>query len=142
MKLVVASDEKNEFTDSVISYLEQKSHNLLLLGNLIDENKKWKWVEVGLETAQRLTNNEAEIAVLMCGSGTGVCMAANRLKGARAALCWSKEIAQQARKWDNANILCLSYEFIDKEKLPEIIDAFLETEFDEEDLNEVSKLDR
>ncbi len=68
-------------------------------------------------------------------------MAANRIKGARAALCWSGQIARLSRKWDNANILCMALVDTKEETVKEIIDAFFQTEFNEEGLNEADKLD-
>ena len=141
MKLIVASDEKTSLTDSVIKYLQEKGHKLILLGNLVDEHKKWKWVEIGKEATERITQKEAEQGILFCWSGTGVCMAANRLKCIRAALCWDAEAAKLARKWDNANVLCLSLRFTSKTVAKEILDVWFATEFNEEGLNEAYKLD-
>lgn len=141
MKLVVASDEKTILTNIVVDYLKSKGHELELLGDLVDENKKWKWVDIGKESAQKIVNRQAEQAILFCWSGTGICMAANRIKGARAALCWDAKTAKLARKWDNANILCMSLRFTSETVAKEILDVWFETKFDEEGLNEAHKLD-
>jgi ribose 5-phosphate isomerase B len=141
MKIVVGFDEKTNLTDSVIDYLESKKHKLVLLGNLVNEKKKWKWAEIGKEAAQKVTGGKVDQGILFCWSGTGICMAANRIKGARAALCWDAETARLARKWDNANILCMSLRYTSEKVAQEILDAWFSTEFDEEDLNEVHKLD-
>ena len=141
MKLIVASDEKTDLTDSIVDYLKSQGHALTLLGHLKDENKKWKWVDIGKEAAQKVVDGEVDYGIIMCWTGTGICMAANKVKGARAALCWSSDIAKGARKWDNANILCLAYGFIDEDTTKKIIDVFLKEKFDEEDLNEAYKLD-
>lgn len=140
MNLVVASDEKNDLTDSIVDYLKSKGHELTLLGHLVDEKKKWKWVEIGKEAAGLVASGKADRGVILCWSGTGICMTTNRIKGARAALCWNPKIAKAARKWNNANILCLAYGFIKKDVAQKIIDAFLSTKFDEEGLNEAHKL--
>ncbi|MCU0653055.1 MAG: RpiB/LacA/LacB family sugar-phosphate isomerase [Candidatus Pacebacteria bacterium] len=68
-------------------------------------------------------------------------MAANKAKGARAALCWDAETARLARKWNDANILCLSLRFTTVESAKGIIDAWLEADFNEEGLNQARKLD-
>lgn len=141
MKLVVASDEKTNLTDSVIDYLESKRYKLILLGNLVNKKSKWKWAEIGKEAAQKVVSGGVDQGILFCWSGTGICMAANRIKGARAALCWDAETARLAKKWDNANILCLSLRFTSETVVKEILDAWFTTEFDEEDLNETHKLD-
>lgn len=141
MKLAVSSDEKTSLTESVVSYLKKKKHRLVLLGDLVDKKKRWKWVEIGEEVAHKVSRGEVEQGILFCWSGTGVCMAANRIKGARAALCWDVETARLARKWDDANILCLSLRYISETVAKEILDVWFATKFDEEGLNEAHKLD-
>lgn len=141
MKLVVGSDEKTNLTESVIDYLKGKKHDLILLGDLVNKKNRWKWVEIGKEAAQKVVSGRVDQGILFCWSGTGICMAANRFKGARAALCWDAETARLARKWDNANILCMSLRFSSESIAKEIIDVWFSTEFDEEDLNEAHKLD-
>lgn len=141
MKLVVASDEKTHLTDSVIKYLKSKDHKLTLLGDLIDKRKRWKWVDIGVEAAKKVVSGKVDFGIIFCWSGTGICMAANKVKGARAALCWDAETARLARKWDDANILCMSLRATSETVAKEIIDAFLSEEFDEEDLNQAHKLD-
>lgn len=141
MKLVIASDEKTNLTDSVIEHLKSKGYDLILQGHLGEENKKWKWAEIGKEAAEKVASGEVEQGILFCWSGTGICMAANRIKGARAALCWDAETARLARKWDNANILCMSLRYTSETVAKEILDAWFSTKFDEEGLNEAHKLD-
>ncbi|OGD93193.1 hypothetical protein A2697_01430 [Candidatus Curtissbacteria bacterium RIFCSPHIGHO2_01_FULL_41_44] len=139
MKIVVASDEKTNLTDSVIKYLREKGHKIILLGDLVRKNGRW--VQIGKEAAQKVASNQADQGILFCFSGTGICMAANRFKGARAALCWDAETAKLARKWDNANILCMSLRYTSEEIVKEILNAWFSTGFDEESLNEAHKLD-
>lgn len=140
MKIVVASDERTKLTDLVVEYLKSQGHQVLLLGALGD-NLSEKWVEIGKDAGAMVAEGKVERGILFCWSGTGVAMAANRVKGARAALCWSGQIARLARKWDNANILCMALVDTKIEAAKEMIDAFLQTEFNEEGLNEADKLD-
>lgn len=139
MKLIVASDEKTNLSQSVSQYLKEKDHQVILMGDLVRENGKW--AEIGKEAALKVAKGEADQAILFCWSGTGICMAANRIKGARAALCWDAETARLARKWDDANILCMSLRYTSENLAEEILDAWFSTKFDEEGLNEVHKLD-
>lgn len=141
MRLVVASDEKTNLTDFIVQYLQKKGYELVLLGYLVNKNKKWKWAEIGREAAQKIVNGEVEQGILLCWSGGGICMAANRFKGVRAALCWEPGGAAAARKWDNANVLCLSYRYTTPDLAKEILDAWFATKFDEEGLNQAHKLD-
>lgn len=140
MKLVVASDERNKLTDSVVDYLKSKEHHLILLGAL-GESASEQWAEIGKRAAFLVSEGKVERGILFCWSGTGICMAANRIKGARAALCWNAEIARLARKWDDANILCMALVSTKEEVAKEMIDTFISTQFNEEGLNEAHKLD-
>ena len=70
------------------------------------------------------------MGVLICGSGQGMTITANRFKGIRATLCWSEDTALMARKHNDANILCLSARFISKEINVKILKAFMNTSFE------------
>lgn len=140
MKIVVASDERTKLTDFVVDWLKSQGHTLILLGVLGDSIND-RWVEIGKKTGLLVSEGKVERGILFCWSGTGICMAANRIKGARAALCWDRQIARLARKWDNANILCLALVSIKEDEAKEIIDTFLSSPFDEEGFNEAYKLD-
>jgi ribose 5-phosphate isomerase B len=81
-------------------------------------------------TADAVEKNVASLGVLVCGSGNGVCMTANKHKGIRAALCWNEELATLARTHNNANILCLPARYVSEEKALSILDAFLNATFE------------
>src|SRR3989344_8681229 len=125
MKLVVASDERTKLTDFVLEYLRSSGHQLVILG-AIGDSLSDKWVEIGKETAQMVAEGKVDMGVLFCWSGTGITMAANRIRGARAALCWSPEIARLSRKWDGANIICMALVNTKEEIAKEMIDIFFE----------------
>ena len=76
-------------------------------------------------------NNKSDLGILICGSGNGVAMTANKYKKVRAALCWNEQIAVLAKKHNNANIICIPARFISKEEALQIIKSFIETEFEE-----------
>jgi len=80
--------------------------------------------------AEAVAVNPQSIGVLICGSGKGINMAANKHSGIRSALCWKKEIAVLARQHNNANILALPARFLTNEEGIEILMAFLETHFE------------
>lgn len=73
---------------------------------------------------------KSQFGVLICGSGNGINMTANKHKGIRAALCWDVELASLARQHNNANILTLPARFISEEKAIEILKSFMNTEFE------------
>ena len=80
--------------------------------------------------ASAVNQGQFQMAVLICGSGNGVCMTANKYAGIRAALCWNTELARLARAHNNANILCLPGRFISDNEALSAVKAFLTTEFE------------
>lgn len=80
--------------------------------------------------AQAVDSGELSRAILVCGSGNGVCMTANKYPGVRAALVWDPDIAALARQHNNANILCLPERFVSEAEALNYADIFLSTEFE------------
>lgn len=86
---------------------------------------------VAQELARRVASDQdGAMGLLLCGSGNGVCMSANRVPGARAALCWLPELASLARAHNNANILCLPARFVQPEEAMAMVHAFAFTDFE------------
>ena len=79
--------------------------------------------------AMSVANGQYELGILICGSGNGVCMTANKHQQIRAALCWDVEIASLARQHNDANVLCLGSRFISPEDGLKIVQTFLKTPF-------------
>lgn len=75
-------------------------------------------------------NGEFDFGVLICGSGNGVCLTANKHQGIRAGLVWNKEIASLIRQHNDANVLCLPARFVEKEECLEFVKIFLNTPFE------------
>jgi ribose 5-phosphate isomerase B len=80
--------------------------------------------------ARAVAGGECERGVLVCGSGIGMSISANRYRGVRAALAWSPELAELARRHNDANVLVLPGRFVDGDQAVEILERFLETGFD------------
>ena len=80
--------------------------------------------------ANDVENGTADLGVLLCGSGNGVAITANKHQGVRAALCWMEEIAALARQHNDANIVCLPVRFTTPNQAEAIINAFLKAEFE------------
>ncbi|RYE23588.1 MAG: ribose 5-phosphate isomerase B [Sphingobacteriales bacterium] len=80
--------------------------------------------------ATMVTSNQAAAGVLICGSGNGICMTANKHAGIRAALCWNEELASLARQHNNANVICLPARFVDIDLAEKMVATFLSTEFE------------
>ena len=75
-------------------------------------------------------NQISELGILICGSGNGVAMTANKYKNVRAALCWNEELAVLAKQHNNANIVCIPARFISKEEALQIVKSFIQTGFE------------
>jgi ribose 5-phosphate isomerase B len=80
--------------------------------------------------AKAVVNKEADFGILICGSGNGVAMTANKYKQIRAALCWKPELAKLAREHNDANILCIPARFVSEEEAEEMVKIFLNTAFE------------
>ena len=80
--------------------------------------------------AKDVDNNKSDIGILVCGSGNGVAMAANKHKKVRAAVCWNEELAVLAKQHNNANIVCIPARFISKEEALHIVKSFIKTVFE------------
>lgn len=82
--------------------------------------------------AKSVSSGESKTGILCCGTGIGVSIAANKIRGIRAALCFDENYAELARKHNNANILCLGGRVMDSQKAVKLVDIFLKTPFDGE----------
>lgn len=80
--------------------------------------------------AQMVENGEAAAGILVCGSGNGVCITANKHAGIRAALCWNNELAALARQHNNANVICIPSRFVDYSVAEQMAGTFLSTAFE------------
>jgi ribose 5-phosphate isomerase B len=140
MNILLGSDEHLPVTDIILSWLKDHGHTVTLCGHLSDEKMKWHWAEIGREIGKRVGNGEFDMGVGLCWSGTGVSLAANKEKNARAILAWDAETAKLARKWDDANILCMSMRFTSDTLAQEILTAWFSEPFDEETLDQVKYL--
>lgn len=80
--------------------------------------------------ATSVESGNTDLGILICGSGNGVCMTANKHQGIRAALCWNVELGALARQHNNANVLCLPARFISLDLAQEITNTFISTDFE------------
>jgi ribose 5-phosphate isomerase B len=80
--------------------------------------------------ASAVESGEFDFGILVCGSANGVAITANKHQGIRAAICWNTELAELARKHNNANIVCIPARFISLEDAKSIVTAFLNTDFE------------
>lgn len=132
MKILIAADHGGfELKEYLKEYLREKGHQIEDIGNReLDPNDDYP--DFVLPLAEKVSK-EAGVGIVIGRSGNGEAIAANKVKGVRAALCTSKQLAKKAREDNQANILALGADFIDEELAKEIVDVFLETEFSQEE---------
>jgi ribose 5-phosphate isomerase B len=144
MKIAIGSDEKCHLTDHVVAQVEEGGHAVSLFGPLQDAAQDWP--AVARQVAEAVAKGEADEGILFCWTGTGVCLAANKVPGIRAALCDEAETARGARLWNNANLLCLSIRRTSEVKAKEILETWFATayrpnEVDDRCLRQVQELE-
>lgn len=116
------------YKDSIKKLLESKGVNVLDFGTNSPDSVDYP--DFVHPTASSVEAGEAELGVLLCGSGNGVAITANKHQNIRAALCWQKDIAALARQHNDANIIALPVRFISEELALEMVSVFIETEFE------------
>ena len=107
MKVALGSDEATELTAALERELRERGHVVVRFGAL-EPAQSDAWPSVGRSVAQAVASGECDTGLVCCWSGTGVSIAANKVRGARAALCNDAETAAAARTWNDANVLALS----------------------------------
>ncbi|MDE1860756.1 MAG: RpiB/LacA/LacB family sugar-phosphate isomerase [Candidatus Micrarchaeota archaeon] len=145
MRIAVASDEANDVTRFVLSYLRKRGHKVAAMGAL--RKKGVEWVDSSRELAEAVAGTSADEGVLFCWTGTGSSIAANKVTGVRAALCVDAEEARGARRWNHANVLVMSLRLTSQALAKEIIDAWLSerygrSEFDRRNVRKLGQLER
>ena len=143
MKIAFGSDERTHLTDFLAEELGRRGHEIEVVGPPAGE--ELQWADVAERVAREVASGEAEQGLLCCWTGTGVSMAANKVPGVRAALCGDAETARGARRWNDANVLCLSLRATSETVAREILDAWFEAQLDPseaENIEKVRELDR
>ncbi|AKQ47098.1 ribose 5-phosphate isomerase [Rufibacter radiotolerans] len=129
MKIALGGDHAGfQYKEILKQELEKKGHELKDFGPFSDASVDYPDFVHPLSTA--VENKEYEMGILICGSGNGVAITANKHAGIRAALCWDKELAQLARSHNNANVLCIPARFVTEDVAKDMVDAFLTTPFE------------
>src|SRR4051794_34631622 len=125
MRIAVSSDERTGVAEALVEALRARGHEPLLHGALSDaERDDWAWASEA--AARDVADGHAEQAVVCCWTGTGASIAANKVRGIRAALCGYAATADGARRWNDANVLALSLRTTSEAVLEEILDAWFE----------------
>lgn len=129
MKIAIASDHAGyEMKQHILEFLKKKGYELKDFGPFSDESSDYP--DFAHPLALAIENKEFDIGISLCGSGNGINITANKHSGIRSAICWNVEIAELARKHNNANICALPARFLEITQAEKITDVFLTTEFE------------
>lgn len=129
MKIGICSDHAGfEYKSRLIPYLEAKGFEVVDFGT--DSTASMDYPDVAHPLGYAVENGEVEKGIAMCGTGNGVAITLNHHQGVRAGLAWNVEIGKLVKQHNNANVLVMPARFIPYETVTEIVDAWLETEFE------------
>ena len=128
-KVAIGSDHAGfELKENVKKHLKDKNIEFEDFGPFSDERADYP--DYAHPVAIAVTEKNADLGILICGSGNGINMTANKHQEIRSALCWQEDIAEMARLHNNANIIALPARYMEEEKAIKCIDIFLSTDFE------------
>lgn len=129
MKIVIGNDHAGtDYKINLVERLESMGHNVHNYGT--DLEMSVDYPDHVHPVAKDVDQNNADLGVLICGSGNGVCMTANKYQNVRAALCWNAEIAGLARSHNNANIICIPARYVSLDEAVNMVQTFLSEDFE------------
>lgn len=134
VRIAFGTDEATPLTEAITRELEERGHDVVVAGD------GESWPDVGRAVGELVAGGTADRGIVCCWTGTGVSIAANKVRGVRAALCTDAETARGARRWNDANVLALSLRLTSAEVAKELLDAFLSTDVDPAERSEIAKL--
>jgi len=138
VRVVVGSDDTYYIAKFIYEYLKKKGHELIPVGAL-KTGRLEPWPKVGFEVGKLVAEGKADMGIVICYTGTGVSIAANKVKGVRAALVTDAKNAEGARLWNDANVLAISARLTSEEVAKEILEAWFKVK--EPDLSEKENIE-
>jgi ribose 5-phosphate isomerase B len=133
--VVLGSDDAGPLVEAISGHLIAAGHDV----RRVEEGSEWP--EVGRAVAEAVASGDADFGVVCCWTGTGVTIAANKVPGVRAALCRDAETAEGARRWNDANVLALSLRATTPAVAAEILDAWLDSSPDRDELEAIARVE-
>lgn len=129
MKIAIGNDHAGtQYKKCIVQYLKKEGHVVTNFGT--DSEESVDYPDFVHPVARAVSNNEVDFGIIICGSGNGANMTANKHQKVRSALCWTKEIAALAREHNNANILSIPSRFTAEQQAMAMVKTFLETSFE------------
>ena len=129
MTISIGNDHAGvDLKKNIVKYLNDVGFDINDMGT--NTNKSVDYPDFIHPVSKEIEEKKAKMGIIICGSGNGAAMTANKRKNVRAALCWSKEISKLARQHNDANILSIPSRFVSENEAIDIVDAFINTEFE------------
>jgi len=129
MKISIGNDHAGvELKEAIISHLEKDKHMLTNHGTNTEDSVDY--ADFIHPVAEDVLNKKASLGIIICGSGNGAAMTANKHQKIRAALCWTSEIAELSRLHNDANIISIPARFVSTDEAKEMVSVFLSTPFE------------
>jgi ribose 5-phosphate isomerase B len=129
MKIAIGSDHRGyEAKRRLLEFLKQFGHVVIDVGTAGPQSVDYP--DFAFQVASRVSSGEAERGILICGTSIGMCIAANKVKGVRAAPCHDSITAEMSRRHNDANVLCLSADLLGEELIDRMVRIWLETDFE------------
>lgn len=129
MKIAIASDHGGfELKDILVDYLTEKGHTITNLGT--NSAVSVDYPDYAKLCCDEVLSNKADFGILVCGTGVGISIAANKIDGIRCGLCPSREIAALVKQHNNANVIALGGRFTSVEEAKAIVDSYMSAEFE------------
>ena len=134
MKIAISTDEYQPIISTLLKEVKNRGHELIYFGPKKGE-KSQDWTAVTLKAMESLQKGQANEGIVLCWTGTGCTLIANKCPGIRAALCTDEETAKGTRIWNHANVLGLSLRLTTSTLLEEILDAWFSTPYSDDPWN-------
>lgn len=129
MKISIGNDHAGpEYKKAIVLFLESKGYEIINHGT--DTFDSVDYPDFGHPVAIDVESGKADFGIVICGSGNGIAITANKHQGIRAALCWTKEIAELARQHNDANIISIPARYTSIQQAVEMVETFITTNFE------------
>ena len=129
MKIVIGNDHAGtHYKEAIIAFLKKENYEVINVGTDLCESVDYP--DFAHPVGELIDKGEAQVGILICGSGNGVAMTANKHAKVRCAVCWTKEIASLARLHNDANVISIPARFTAIEQAIEMVKTFFTTEFE------------
>ena len=129
MKIAIGNDHAGlQVKEKIKEHLTKKGHIVINKG--YDGKESVDYPDYIHPVSIEVKEKKAQIGIIICGSGNGAAMTANKHKGVRAAICWSEEIAELARQHNDANIISIPSRFLSEKEIINIVEVFIKTDFE------------